>query len=201
MDMFDLVHLIIAFGYIGLFAIVFLESGVFFGFFFPGDSLLFTAGFLASQGTFSIIPLVLILIIAATLGYQTGYIFGQYVGPKIFNRQESRFFKPKHVTEAHTFFIEYGRFATFFARFLPIMRTFVPIVAGVANMPIRNFVLFNLIGGSVWVTGLLLFGYFLGKQIPNAEHYLYPIIITIIVISFLPVIFQYWKSKRRTTQK
>lgn len=195
--MFDLMGIIATAGYIGLFAIVFAESGLFFGFFLPGDSLLFTAGFVASQGGLNILILVPLLFVAAVTGDNVGYAFGRRVGEKIFTRKESRFFKPAHVTRAHEFFLKYGKKAIFLARFVPIVRTFTPIVAGVAKMPYADFFLYNLIGGATWTGSMLLFGYFLGKKIPNAEHYLYPIVIAIIIVSFLPALFEFYKARKK----
>ena len=194
--MFDLLHLITAVGYIGLFAIVFAESGLFFGFFLPGDSLLFTAGFLASQNGLNILLLIPLLFIGAVLGDNVGYAFGRHIGEKIFTKKESRLFKPAHVTRAHEFFLIHGKKAIFLARFLPIVRTFTPIIAGVAKMPYANFFLYNLIGGGVWTGGMLSFGYFLGRSIPSADHYLYPIVLLIIFISFLPAIFELRKERK-----
>ncbi len=186
--MFDLVNLIETVGYLGLFAIVFAESGLFFGFFLPGDSLLFTAGFLASQGILSIWLLSPLLFGAAVLGDTVGYAFGRKVGPKIFTKPESKLFRPEHVVRAHRFFVEHGNKAIVLARFIPIIRTFVPIVAGVGNMPYRNFVTYNIVGGFVWAVGLTALGYTLGAQIPQAEQYLHWIIGAIIAVSFIPVI-------------
>jgi membrane-associated protein len=195
--MFDLVELVSAVGYVGLFAIVFAESGLFFGFFLPGDSLLFTAGFLASQELLSIYLLLPLLFVAAVTGDSVGYAFGRRVGPKIFSRPESRLFKPQHVTRAHEFFLAYGKKSIFLARFIPIVRTFVPIIAGVANMPYRDFIAYNIIGGASWVGIMTLLGYFLGKQVPDAEQYLLPIVLAIIVISFLPAVFEYLKERSK----
>lgn len=194
--MFDLLGIISAAGYIGLFAIVFAESGLFFGFFLPGDSLLFTAGFVASQGALDIVVLLVSLFIAAVLGDSIGYAFGRKVGPKIFTREESRFFKPAHVVRAHGFFLKYGKKAIFLARFLPIVRTFVPIVAGVAAMPYREFVVYNIVGGASWVGSMLLTGYFLGSMIPDAEKYLHVIVVIIIVVSFLPMVYEFIKARK-----
>ncbi|OGZ18131.1 MAG: hypothetical protein A2494_00440 [Candidatus Lloydbacteria bacterium RIFOXYC12_FULL_46_25] len=195
--MFDLMGIIATAGYIGLFAIVFAESGLFFGFFLPGDSLLFTAGLVASQGGLNILVLVPLLFVAAVTGDNVGYAFGQRVGEKIFAKKESRFFKPAHVTRAHEFFLKYGKKAIVLARFMPIVRTFTPIVAGVAKMPYADFFLYNLIGGAAWTTSMLLFGYFLGKKMPNAEHYLYPIVIAIIIVSFLPALLEFYKARKK----
>lgn len=186
--MFDLVNLIETAGYLGLFAIIFAESGLFFGFFLPGDSLLFTAGFLSSQGILNIWLLAPLLFLAAVLGDSVGYWFGKKVGPKIFSRPESRFFKPAHVVKANKFFIEHGNKAIVFARFIPVIRTFVPIVAGVGSMPYRNFITYNIVGGVLWAIGLTVLGYGLGAQIPEAEKYLHYIIGAIILISFIPVL-------------
>ena len=186
--MFDLVNLIETGGYLGLFAIIFAESGLFFGFFLPGDSLLFTAGFIAAQGLLNIWLLAPLLFVAAVLGDSTGYAFGKKVGPKIFNRPESRFFKPTHISKANKFFLTHGNNAIVLARFIPIIRTFVPIVAGVGSMPYRNFIIYNLVGGFLWTVGLTVLGYTLGAQIPEAEKYLHWIIAVIILTSFLPAL-------------
>lgn len=194
--MFDLLQIITTAGYFGLFAIIFAESGLFFGFFLPGDSLLFTAGFLASQDGLNILILIPLLFVGAVLGDNVGYAFGRRVGEKIFTKKESRFFKPSHVTRAHEFFLKYGKKAIFLARFLPVVRTFTPIIAGVAKMPYANFFLYNLIGGGAWTMSMLCFGYFLGKKIPSADHYLYPIVFVIIFVSFLPALFEFYKAKK-----
>ena len=194
--MFDIVAIIAMGGYVGITAIVFAECGLFFGFFLPGDSLLFTAGFLASQDVLAIVPLILLTLSAAILGESVGYIFGRHVGPKIFNKEESRFFHPKHVIRANEFFVRHGNKAVFLARFLPIIRTFVPIVAGVAQMPTRSFTLYNVVGGVAWVGSMTLLGYGLGSKVENAEKYLYPIIIAIIVISFVPPLLEWYKAHK-----
>jgi len=193
--MFDLASLISSVGTAGIVAIVFAETGLFFGFFLPGDSLLFTAGFLASQGVLSIVPLIVLTTIAAIVGDTVGYIFGKRVGPMIFTRKESRFFKPSHVQRAHVFFMKHGNKAVFFARFLPIVRTFVPIIAGVAGMPYRQFMVYNVIGGITWVWSMTLLGYTLGKQVEDAERYLYPLIIAIIILSFIPVAYEWYRER------
>ena len=194
--MFDIVTIVTNAGYLGIILIVFAECGLFFGFFLPGDSLLFTAGFLASQGHMNIVELILFTVIAAILGESVGYIFGRRVGPMLFTWTKSRFFDPAHVHRAHAFFVQHGNKAVFFARFLPIVRTFVPIVAGIAKMPSKQFTLYNIIGGIVWVSSMTLLGYGLGSHVKNADHYLYPIIITIILVSFLPALFEWHKAKR-----
>src|SRR3989338_6230965 len=183
---FDLISLIKTAGYAGLFFIVFAESGLFIGFFLPGDSLLFTAGFLASQGYLSIVPLSLLCFLAAILGYNFGYAFGKKVGPAIFKKEDSLIFHKKHLERAENFYSEYGPKAIVLARFLPIVRTFAPILAGVGKMRYQTFFYYNLIGGALWTAGLLLLGFTLGNTIPNVDRYLLPIVLAIIFLSLLP---------------
>jgi membrane-associated protein len=187
LHLLNLTALIIGAGYIGLTAAVFFESGTIVGFFLPGDSLLFTAGLLASSGLFSIQLLILFLIPAAILGDIVGYATGKALGPRLFNNPQSRFFKPRYLEEAHAFFVRYGARAIFFARFVPMIRFFVPMVAGSAAMPYRGFLFYNILGGIIWAGLMPLLGYFLGRSIPNAEHYLLPITLLIIFLSFIPV--------------
>ena len=193
---FDISALIQSFGYIGIFAIVFAESGLFFGFFLPGDSLLFTAGLLASQGLLNIFILTALIVLGAILGDTVGYWFGARVGPKIFTRNNSFFFNKQHIARTHLFYLKYGSKAVIIARFVPVVRTFVPILAGVGTMPYGIFLRYNIIGGLAWGTGVTLLGYFLGAAVPTIEQYLLPIILGIIVLSFLPIAVEFWKSKR-----
>jgi membrane-associated protein len=187
----------------GVFAVVFAESGMLVGFFLPGDSLLFTAGFLAS-GPSSVdealhLPLGWLLVgtfIAAVAGDQVGYVIGRRAGPAIFNRPDSRFFKQENVDKAHGFFERYGAKTIVLARFVPVVRTFVPVVAGVSNMQYRMFVTFNLIGGFLWAIGVTLLGYFLG-QVDFIEENLELAILTIVAISVLPIARELWLSRRQ----
>ena len=183
-------------GLLGVVVITFVESGLFFGFFLPGDSLLFTAGFLASQDFISIWWLLILCFIAAVAGDNVGYYFGRKTGPMIFKREDSLFFHKKHIERANLFYQKHGKKTIFFARFIPIIRTFVPIVAGIANMEYKTFMRYNLIGGFVWTWGMLGMGYILGNLIPNAEKYLTPIILTIIAISFLPAIIEFFRQRK-----
>ena len=187
----DLPTLIMAIGYLGVFFIIFAESGLFFGFFLPGDTLLFSAGLLASQGYFSIAILIWLAILGAILGDQIGYLFGRKFGPKIFNRDESFFFRKRYVVDAENFYKKYGKKTIIFARFVPIVRTFAPILAGVGKMRYRTFVTYNIIGGAVWAAGITLLGYFLGQKIPNIDAYIIPILLVIIFISILPALFSF----------
>lgn len=188
-----------AFGVIGLFLIVFAESGLFFGFFLPGDSLLFVAGLLASQGVISLpLPLLLLgLFVAAVAGDQVGYSFGRITGPPLFKRPDSRLFKRQHLDRAHAYFEEHGSKTIVLARFVPVVRTFAPIVAGAAQMPYRTFVVFNLIGGLLWAVGVTLLGYLVGETIPDAEKWLLPIVGVIVLASFVPVALEWFRHRRK----
>ena len=186
--MFDLVSLIKTAGYLGLFGIVFAESGLFVGFFLPGDSLLFTAGILAAQGFLNIWILVFLVFLGAVLGDNFGYGFGRKVGPMIFKREDSIIFHKQNLERAKAFYEQYGKKTIILARFLPGVRTFAPILAGVGQMHYRTFVSYNVIGGLIWGMGMPFLGYFLGSTIPNIDRYLLPIIIFIIVISVVPTL-------------
>ncbi len=186
---FDLVALIKLAGYLGLFGIIFAESGLFFGFFLPGDSLLFTAGFLASQGYLKIYILIPLLFLAAVLGDNVGYLFGKKIGPKIFRKEESLFFHKDYLEKARTYFEKYGAKTIILVRFVPAVRTFTPIFAGVGRMNYRQFFLYNIVGAVLWAIGLPLLGYFLGNSIPNIDHYIAPIVVVIIIVSLLPGVY------------
>lgn len=188
--------LISSIGAIGVVAIVFAESGLFFGFFLPGDSLLFTAGLLASLGHFNVILLWIGCTLAAILGDSVGYAFGAKVGPKIFTREDSLFFHKKHIERTQEFYARYGKKTVVLARFVPIVRTFAPILAGVGKMPYRVFLAYNIMGGLLWTTLLIFLGFFLGIVIPDPDRYLMPLIFAIIVISFLPLLREWWKNKK-----
>jgi membrane-associated protein len=192
----DMVEAIKTIGYVGLFGIVFAETGLFLGFFFPGDSLLFVAGVLAAQGFFSLPILLIILFIAAFTGNMVGYWFGAFVGPKIFSREDSLFFRKSHILKAQAFYERYGAKTIVLARFIPIVRTFAPIVAGVAKMHYGTFALFNFIGALLWSVGLTTAAYYLGGLIEDIDRYLLPIVIFIIGASVLPGVFEYWRSRK-----
>lgn len=185
---FDLPELIRTVGYLGVFGIVFLESGLLIGFFFPGDSLLFTAGFLASQGYLDITILITGCFIAAVAGDSIGYLIGAKLGPKIFTKDNSIFFQKKHLERAQKFYDKHGGKTIILARFVPVIRAFAPVVAGAGKMDYKRFVTFNLIGGVMWAIGVTLAGYFLGSLIPDVDKYLLPIIALIIIASVLPAL-------------
>ena len=195
--MFDLESAIKAIGLFGVILVVFAETGLLIGFLLPGDSLLFTAGFLASQGYFDIHALSHGCFAAAVIGNMTSYTFGQRVGRKLFERPNSRFFKHEHLARAHAFYEKYGPVALVLARFMPVVRVFAPIVAGVGEMNYKQFMIYNLVGGAVWVYGLTWLGYGLGKTVPDVDKYLMPIVLVIIAISVLPPIIHALQERRK----
>jgi membrane-associated protein len=188
--------LIETFGTLGLFAIIFAESGLLIGFFLPGDSLLFSAGLLASKGTLNLPVIMIGSAIAAVVGDQVGYLIGRRAGPALFRRPDSRLFKQKNVERAHAYFEKNGPKTIILARFLPVIRTFTPVVAGVGQMEYRRFVTFNVIGGVLWACGVTLAGDLLGKSVPNIDHWLLPIIVLIGAVSFVPVILELLRMRR-----
>lgn len=196
MPHFDLKELLMAVGYVGVFLIVFAESGLLVGFFLPGDSLLFTAGFLASAGFFNLPLLVLIVIIAAIVGDQVGYLFGRHAGPRIFTREDSLLFHKKNLYAAQAFYDKHGGKTIILARFMPIVRTFAPIVAGAGEMKYGRFTFFNVIGGILWGAGVTIAGYFLGSLIPDIDRYLLPIIALIVIASVAPPAWHFWKENK-----
>jgi membrane-associated protein len=197
----DLPTLIKAVGYLGVTVIIFAECGLLIGFFLPGDSLLFTAGFLASQGLLDIWVLTVLCALAAVLGPAVGYWFGHAVGPRLFNREDSRFFHKKHLERAHAFYEQHGGKALVLARFMPVVRTFAPIVAGMARMSYAPFVLYTLIGAAVWAIGVTWAGFYLGNAIPDVDKYLLPIIALIIVASIAPSVIHLWRENRKERQQ
>jgi len=194
----DLLTLIKSLGYLGVWGIVFAESGILLAFFLPGDSLLFTAGFIASQGFLNLTILATGCFIAAVTGNMLGYEVGRRIGIKVFETRASRFIKKKHLDLTKSFFMRHGRMAVVMARFLPIIRTFTPFLAGVVGMPYRIFFIYTVVGALLWAVGLTVFGFFLGKLIPpdQIDQYLLPIIIAIVVVSFLPSIYHIAREKR-----
>ncbi len=172
------------------------------GFFFPGDSLLFTAGFLAFQGTFSLPELCIICAVAAITGDSVGYLFGRRVGRKLFERENSTFFKKKYLESAEEFYEKYGAKTIVIARFMPIVRTFAPIVAGISDMHYRRFVTYNIVGGVLWSCGVTVAGFLSGKILGQAfdiDKYLLPIIVVIIVVSLLPTFIHVMRDEELRT--
>ncbi len=196
----NLEHILTSIGYVGIFAIIFAESGLLIGFFLPGDSLLFTAGFLASRGFFNIQILLVIIFLAACLGDSVGYGFGRRVGRKLFNKTDSVFFHKENLLKAEEFYEKHGKLTIILARFLPVVRTFAPIVAGMGKMEYRVFLAYNLVGGLVWGVGLTALGYFLGSKISDIDKYLLPIVLFILFISIAPSAYHLLKDENNRRQ-
>lgn len=182
--------------YLGIAAIVFAESGLLFGIFFPGDSLLFAAGLLSAAGFLEPIQLIVLVVLAAILGDSVGYWFGANVGTNFFKRKDSRFFKQEYVKRTELFYQKYGGRAVVLARFVPIVRTLAPILAGIGSMKYSTFLRYNALGGFLWGVGMTLLGYSLGSVIPDSERYILPISLVIIVLSFLPILINLTRGKR-----
>ena len=196
----DLDALVAWAGMAGMATIVFAESGLFFGFFLPGDSLLVTAGLLSatpdSPVKFDITQLGFLLSAAAIIGDNTNYWVGRLTGPKIFRRDDSMFFKKKYVDEAHAFYERWGPITVVLCRFMPIIRTFAPLVAGVAAMRYRTFLTFSIIGGLAWIWSMLLTGYLLGRYVPGVAQHVEKVIILVVLISISPAIIGGIKARR-----
>jgi membrane-associated protein len=190
----DLQTFIRTVGPIGVALVIFAESGLFIGFFLPGDSLLFTAGVLAAQGYFDIRLLSALCLIGAVAGVSVGYAFGTSVGPRLFSREDSLFFHKRHLERARIFYERHGGKAILLARFLPVVRTFAPIVAGMGRMRYLPFLAYNIAGAFVWAFALCWAGYFLGSRIPDIDRYLLPIIAIIIVVSIAPSAIHVWRE-------
>lgn len=183
-------------GYLGIWAIIFAESGLMIGFFLPGDSLLFTAGFLASQNFLNIFVLIFGAFVFAVFGDNVGYATGHRFGRRLFQKEDSRIFKRKYLTQTQNFYAKHGQKTIVLARFMPIVRTFAPIVAGTAAMRYKTFMTYNLVGGAIWTVGVTLLGFFLGKVIPDVDKYLLPILAIIILISIAPSIWHVVAEQR-----
>ena len=184
-------------GYVVLVAIVFTETGLLVGFFLPGDSLLITAGLVAAGGGLNIWWLNGLLIVAAIVGDSVGYAIGWRVGPRLFTREKSLVFNPRHVERTRRFYERHGSKTIVIARFVPIVRTFAPVVAGVGQMQYRRFLLYNVLGGVGWVLGMTWAGYLLGRAIPNVDRYMHVIVIIVIILSVIPIGVEVLKERRR----
>ena len=187
-------------GYTALTVIVFAETGLLAGFFLPGDSLLVTAGLLAAvDGALNVWVLAGLLTAAAIAGDSTGYAIGYHLGPRLFNREDSRFFHKNHLIRTQRFYEKYGAKTIVIARFVPIVRTFAPTVAGIGKMRYRTFLLYNVAGGTGWVLSMTLAGYFLGRAIPDIERHVHWVILVVILLSFIPILRE-WRHTHRDKQ-
>ena len=187
--------------YAGLMFIVFAETGLALGFFLPGDSLLVVAGLVWRAKQLNVALLLFCLFVAAVVGDAVGYYSGLKLGPRLFSREKSLLFRPSHLRKAHEFYEKYGGKTIIIARFVPIVRTFAPIVAGAAEMPYRRFVVYNVVGGFLWVFSMVLAGYFLGSAVENAfdiklEDHIEKVVIVVVLLSLTPPLYEYLKSRR-----
>jgi len=184
-------------GYVGLTAIIFAETGLLVGFFLPGDSLIVTAGLLSAQPQFGLNVYVLgvLLTLAAIIGNTVGYAIGRATGPRLFTRDDSLLFKKKHLYRAQDFYQQHGGKTLVIARFMPIVRTFVPVVAGLANMPLKAYTAYNVLGAVGWIWSMLFIGHFLGRVVPGIDKHIEPMILVIIALSLLPALIS-WRRER-----
>jgi membrane-associated protein len=191
-------------GYVGLTAIIFAETGLLVGFFLPGDSLLVTAGLFSAQPRFGLNVWYLggLLTVASIAGNAVGFAIGRASGPRLFKREESLLFKPRYLRQAHEFYERHGGKTVILARFMPIVRTFVPVVAGAAGMNYGRYTYYNVVGGVLWIWSLLLIGYFLGRYIPGIDEHIETLIITVVILSILPAVIHWLKARKsnRTNQ-
>jgi membrane-associated protein len=184
-------------GYVVLVAIVFTETGLLIGFFLPGDSLLITAGLVAATGQLNIWWLNLLLILAAIVGDSVGYAIGWRTGSRLFTRPQSMLFNPRHIERTRAFYARHGAKTIVIARFVPIIRTFAPVVAGVGQMEYRRFVLYNVVGGIGWVTSMTWAGYLLGQAVPNIADHIHLVVGIVIVLSIVPIVVELVRERRR----
>jgi len=184
-------------GYLVLVGIVFAETGLLVGFFLPGDSLLITAGLVAAAGGLNVWWLNALLILAAVTGDSVGYAIGVRLGPRLFTRPKSLLFNPRHIERTRAFYARHGAKTIVIARFVPIIRTFAPVVAGVGRMEYRRFLFYNVAGGVGWVTSMTWAGYFLGRTIPNIADYVHLVVVIVIVLSVIPIVVEIVRERRR----
>jgi len=184
-------------GYVVLVAIVFVETGLLIGFFLPGDSLLITAGVVAATGALNIWWLNVLLAVAAVVGDSVGYAIGWRAGPRLFTRPKSLLFNPRHIERTRAFYARHGAKTIVIARFVPIVRTFAPVVAGVGQMEYRRFLFYNVAGGVGWVTSMTWAGYLLGQTVPNIGDHIHVVVVIVILLSLIPIVIELVRERRR----
>jgi membrane-associated protein len=175
--------------------IVFAESGLLFGFFFPGDTLLFLTGILASQGQFSLALAISVIVLSAIIGGQVGYYLGYKFGPKVFKKKDGILFRVEYIERSELFYEKHGGKTIMLARFIPIIRTFAPVVAGIGNMKLSKFTLYNILGSAIWGTSVTLAGYYFGSKIPNVDKYVFPLVLLVMILSFGPAFYHVLSNK------
>jgi membrane-associated protein len=199
--MFDVTHMIASGGLLLIAAIVFAETGLLVGFFLPGDTLLLATGVFAAQGQLNILVAILVVVLASIVGNVAGYNIGKHGGKRIFNKQDGVLFRSEYIERAEVFYEKHGGKTILFARFIPIVRTFAAVVAGVALMNFGQFMLYNVIGGILWGGGMTLLGYWFGSRIPNIDHYVLPVVLLAMVFSLAPMFYHLgkaWVEKRKS---
>ncbi|HSX24212.1 MAG TPA: DedA family protein [Candidatus Saccharimonadales bacterium] len=202
--MFDVTHLIESGGLLLVGAIIFAETGLLVGFFLPGDTLLLSAGVFAAQGKLPLGWVLIVIMLASIAGNYAGYNIGKHGGKRVFKRTDGLLFRQEYVMRAEKFYADHGNKTILFARFIPIVRTFAAVVAGVGKMDIAQFMLYNVIGGILWGGGVTMLGYLFGSRIPNIDHYVLPVVLLVMVLSFGPVLYhlvQGLLAKRRRNRK
>lgn len=196
--MLNVEHIIQSGGLLLIGLIVFAESGLLIGFFLPGDTLLFAAGFFAAQGKLSLFWLLVVLIVAAVVGDNVGYTIGKHTGKRIFKKKDGVIFRHEYIERAEDFYEKHGGKTIILARFVPIVRTFAPVVAGVGNMDRRKFMFYNIIGAVTWCVSITMLGYWLGSKIPNIDKYILPVILLATLFTFGPPLIHVWRDRRKT---
>lgn len=199
--MFNVEHIIQSGGLLLIGLIVFAESGLLIGFFLPGDTLLFAAGFFAAQGKLSLFWLLAVLIIAAIVGDNVGYTIGKHTGKRIFKKKDGILFRQEYIERAEEFYESHGGKTIILARFIPIVRTFAPVVAGVGNMERRKFMFYNIIGAVTWCVSVTLLGYWLGSKIPSIDKYILPVILVATIFTFTPPLIHVWRDRRKAKKQ
>jgi len=183
-------------GFYGVIAVIFAETGLLIGFFLPGDSLLITAGLFAARGDFNIVTLILSLIPAAIIGNATGYFIGHRTGMALYQRPDSLLFRREHLTMTHDYYVRHGGKTIVLAQFIPILRTFAPVVAGVAEMGYREFATYNVVGAILWISSMTTAGYMLGNLVPNIEQRIHYVVAAVIAVSLLPAAIAWMRQRR-----
>ncbi len=197
--MFDVTHIVQTGGLLLIALIIFAESGMMVGFFFPGDTLLLSAGILAAAGQLSVVWAIIVVAIAAIAGDNTGYHIGRRLGPKLFSKKDSLIFRHDYIMKAEWFYEKYGTKTMLLAHFVPIVRSFAPVTAGAGKMNYKQFVLFDAIGDTVWAISVTLFGYFVGSKIPGIQNYIEPILLGIVAVTLVPTIYHALKDPKIRT--
>ncbi len=192
-----IIAIIDRFGYAGVAAVVFAESGLLLGFFLPGDSLLFVVGIFAARGSFAIGTVILLIFLAGVAGDILGYFIGSRLGRRVFEMKSRFIFNRENLLRTEEFFKQYGKITFIFERFIPGVRAVAPLLAGVGEMPFRTFILFDALGTALWSLSVTLLGFYLGSVIPNVDTYLLPVIFIVLVVSILPTVIAYGRHKRK----